>query len=288
MGFSRFSRAVLILVLIVSLLVPLAQAHDLATERRVYEYLTDTMGLSTAAACGVLANIEAESGFTLGARGDGGTSYGLCQWHNARFDHLRSFCVQQGLDYDTLEGQMAYLSFELRTWYPSTYAVLRNVPNTPDGAYEAARYWCVHFESPADAENAGVRRGCNAQMKYWNRYGGETAISSNGYSGGLTQSFSDFTFYWEKEEPASVPVTIPAQTVPTEVPQETEEPQEQEPEPQRAGTPFRYIAHHSPLRMHLAAAKPLTPLAVLFLNCPQPGKRFCLPEPQEEKEPEGL
>ena len=50
----------------------------------VYSWLRNDMGFNHAAACGVLANIQYESGANPGAVGDGGTSYGLCQWHNSR------------------------------------------------------------------------------------------------------------------------------------------------------------------------------------------------------------
>ena len=48
-------------------------------------------GFNDAAICGILANIEHESGFSTTALGDGGTSYGLCQWHNSRWDNLNNF-----------------------------------------------------------------------------------------------------------------------------------------------------------------------------------------------------
>lgn len=142
-------RFVVAAALFVALLLPLspgAHGADLGTERSVFEFLTTELGLNSAAACGVLANIEAESNFILTSYGDGGTSYGLCQWHDGRFDALQSFCLLQGYDYWSLEGQLNYLAYELRTRYQSTYAALRRVANTSDGAYEAGYAWCVNFE----------------------------------------------------------------------------------------------------------------------------------------------
>lgn len=78
-------RFVVAAALFVALLLPLspgAHGADLGTERSVFEFLTTELGLNSAAACGVLANIEAESNFILTSYGDGGTSYGLCQWHD--------------------------------------------------------------------------------------------------------------------------------------------------------------------------------------------------------------
>ena len=167
-------RFVVAAALFVALLLPLspgAHGADLGTERSVFEFLTTELGLNSAAACGVLANIEAESNFILTSYGDGGTSYGLCQWHDGRFDALQSFCLLQGYDYWSLEGQLNYLAYELRTRYQSTYAALRRVANTSDGAYEAGYAWCVNFEVPANREEKGVIRGRTAQFKYWLRYG---------------------------------------------------------------------------------------------------------------------
>lgn len=74
----------------------------------IYWYLRNNMGLNHAAACGVLANIHLESNFNPLSLGDGGTSYGICQWHNGRFNNLISYCNGNGLDYNTLTGQLSY------------------------------------------------------------------------------------------------------------------------------------------------------------------------------------
>lgn len=139
-------------------------------ERQIYQYLTEELELNSAAACGVLGNIEYESAFNLTVVGDYGTSYGLCQWHNGRYAALINFCGGQGLDYRTVEGQMMYLAYELKTGYYSVLASLRHVDNTPEGAYRAGYLWCILFERPANAEQRGIERGNTAQYKYWNRY----------------------------------------------------------------------------------------------------------------------
>lgn len=142
----------------------------MSVERQVYEYLTDEMGLPTSSACGVLANIEQESGFNVNAVGDHGTSYGLCQWHAGRYTALINFCKGKGLDYQTVNGQLEYLKYELETGYSEMMMALRLQENSPAGAYRAGYLWCVQFERPADAENKGVQRGNLAKGKYWNRY----------------------------------------------------------------------------------------------------------------------
>lgn len=139
-------------------------------EKACYKYLTGTMGLNTAGACAVLANINQESGFKTKIDGDGGTSYGLCQWHNSRKTNLINFCKNNGYSLNSVEGQMAYLHKELKESYSSTWNKLKNTPNTAQGAYDSAYYFCVHFEVPANATTRGKERGNSAKNTFWPRY----------------------------------------------------------------------------------------------------------------------
>lgn len=127
--------------------------------KTIYWFLRNEMGLNHAAACGVVANVQCESNFNPNSVGDGGTSYGICQWHAGRFSSLMSYCNSNGLDYNTLDGQLAFLKYELPALYSSVYSYLQSVPDTEQGAYDAAYYWCMHFEMPADTVNRSIQRG---------------------------------------------------------------------------------------------------------------------------------
>ena len=133
----------------------------------IYEYCVDELGLNHAAACAVLANIQLESGFSPLALGDGGTSYGICQWHLGRFSSLMSFCTANNLDYNTVDGQLEYMKAEFSGGYSSTYAYLKSVPNTKQGAFDAAYYMCIHFEMPDMAVERGKQRGNLAANEYF-------------------------------------------------------------------------------------------------------------------------
>lgn len=135
--------------------------------RQIYVYLTEELELNHAAACGVLANIHLESSFFPLALGDGGTSYGICQWHLGRFNGLIAYCNANGFDYNTLEGQLHYLQYELETGYTGVLSYLREVPDTEAGAYDAAYYWCIGFEKPDDMYYRGARRGNLAKNEYF-------------------------------------------------------------------------------------------------------------------------
>lgn len=143
-------------------------------ETLVYNYLTGTMGLNVAAACGVLSNIQAESGFNPNIYGDGGTSYGICQWHNSRFTRLKQYCSSNGYDYTSLSGQLHYLEYELRNYYKAVWNNLISTENSAQGAYNAGYYWCYHFEVPQDYASVSISRGNRAKNTYWPKYGGNT------------------------------------------------------------------------------------------------------------------
>lgn len=142
-----------------------------SNEKTIYLFLTKEMKLSPAAACGALANIKFESGYRTGALGDGGRSFGICQWFYLRFTRLKNFCQNRNYDYETLEGQLWFLKYELETYYPMVLRYLRGVENTAKGAYDAAWYWCYHFEGPANRERLSVTRGAYARDTVWPRYG---------------------------------------------------------------------------------------------------------------------
>ncbi len=131
-------------------------------QEQIYNYFT-SQGLNQAAACGILANIKQESNFKTGDWGDNGTSYGICQWHASRLTELQNYCSSNNLDYNTLEGQLSFLTYELQTKYPDLYQTLQNVPNNADGAYQAAYQFTIRFERPADMEWRGEQRGYSAQ-----------------------------------------------------------------------------------------------------------------------------
>ena len=141
-----------------------------ANQDSIYKYLANS-GFNDAAICGILANIQHESNFNPNALGDSGTSYGICQWHNTRWDRLKEYCSNNNLDSTTLDGQLSYLVWELQNNYPTVYEKMKSVPNTSQGAYDAAYIWTVDFERPANKETAGDRRGNTAISNYWSTYG---------------------------------------------------------------------------------------------------------------------
>ncbi|MCD8215831.1 MAG: phage tail tip lysozyme [Clostridiales bacterium] len=151
----------------------------------IYNFLVGK-GLNTAAACGVLANIKYESGYSPTALGDNGTSYGICQWHNSRYTSLKTYCSNNGYSYSSLTGQLYYLWYELNNDSYYTTKVLnyiKNVSNSATGAYNAAYDWCYYFEVPANKASVSKTRGNYAKNTIWPIYSpyikpGKPTISS--------------------------------------------------------------------------------------------------------------
>lgn len=149
----------------------------------IYQYLTVEQGLNSAAACGVLANMYAESAMNPHAKcrdTNGKISYGLCQWNGSRYTRLKSWCAENGRDYTTISGQLGYLSYELGLKsYSDVLTYLQGVNNTASGAYDSAYYWCYYFEQPASRAKRSVERGNLAKNTYWPAYGSSALATEN-------------------------------------------------------------------------------------------------------------
>lgn len=145
--------------------------------------------------------------------------------------------------------------------YQSTYAALKRVANTSDGAYEAGYVWCVSFEVPANREEKGVIRGRTAQFKYWLRYGGSSdfstsmGITSRGYSGALSDwSDSSSSFYWETDdniEEPTAPISAPSSA--TQTPSPVERPTTPGGRIQHTGGFSRPLSSDSPIPLRTAS-----------------------------------
>lgn len=125
-------------------------------------------GLPIAIGVGIAANIDAESKFRTGAIGDSGTSFGICQWHNERGTAMKAYCNNYGGDWsNNFTGQLEYLWYELNHYSYLGYPELQTVPNTLEGAKQAAEIFVRKFERPSDVDGAAERRRDKAE-EYWN------------------------------------------------------------------------------------------------------------------------
>ena len=137
------------------------------TCRRVTEFLREQLGLNNAAIAGILANMHRESGFKHDKNGDYGNAYGLCQWRLIRLVRLEGYCLDMGYDFETVEGQLLFLAYELQTYYPDLYEyVLLNAADTADGAERVAYYFCDTFERPTDLERS-LKERCELAVQLY-------------------------------------------------------------------------------------------------------------------------
>lgn len=173
---------------IISAVIPFS-AYAVSNEQYIYNFLTTKIGFNTAAACGVLANIEKESNFNpdlkeYGYTWDEGCGYGICQWTNyprasgkGNRTDLVNWCNSNGYNYKSLEGQLQFLKYHLSTSYHYNRVTkkLLQLPNTSDGTYQAGYIWCYYYEIPA-GYNTGVSeaRGNYAVNNYWYKYSGQS------------------------------------------------------------------------------------------------------------------
>ena len=146
------------------------QSGKYSNEQLCYLFLTQVMGYNNAAAAGVLSNMYYESSFKTAINGDGGTSYGLCQWHAARKTMLINYCDSYGVSASSLVGQLAFLKYELENYYPSVHKYLKSVSNTAQGAYDAGYHFCYNYEVPASKASQSAKRASTAQNTYYTRY----------------------------------------------------------------------------------------------------------------------
>lgn len=177
---KALARLVLVVfsVILLAGVIPLsanAASNTSSNKTTIFKYLTEELGFNSAAACGIMANIEKESSFRSNIiirDSNGLPSGGLCMWNGGRLNNLKKFCANKGLNYLSIEGQLAYLEYELQKEpYKHIYKYLKNVANSSNGAYNAAHYWCYYFEVPANRSSKSVQRGNTAIKSYWPVYG---------------------------------------------------------------------------------------------------------------------
>ena len=182
---------------------------------RIYDYLTGTMGLNRAAACGVMTNLYAESGMqpnnlenrynalyglsdsqytsrvNKGKKNNGKYTsgygktryftkdycgYGICQWTSlGRRTKLLKLAVKKDVSIANLNMQLEFLKTELKDSYPQVWATLKKVPDNANGAYLAAAHFCAAFEIPANTNATAASRARTCLSTYWKTYSGKSA-----------------------------------------------------------------------------------------------------------------
>lgn len=150
--------------------------------REIAQYLINK-GLPASTAIGILANIQAESGFRTDAINSSSGASGLCQWLGVRKDKMIQMAGSSWMS--NLTGQLDYLWWEISTgkgftYGMSTFEQLKSLPNTLEGAKKAARIFVAaserpftwtsdNYDDPALLSNPSVIRREGFAEALWNK-----------------------------------------------------------------------------------------------------------------------
>lgn len=150
----------------------------------VYKFLTEDLELTPAAAAGIMGNVMIECTFdptALAMDTNGLYSFGLMMWNGPRFEALKKWCADNGYDHEDPLGQLGYLKWELLNTEKSAYAVMKEIPNTIEGACKAAILWASDFER-CTRTSFGLRIYYALNM-YWPNYAGGSVSDTHGIYG---------------------------------------------------------------------------------------------------------
>ena len=162
-----------------------ASYSDSSKEAQTWAFFK-SKGCSDIVTAAIMGNIQGESGFNLGALGDNGTSYGLCQWHNDRWTALKDFCSANGFSSDSLQGQLEFLWYELNTTEKRFFEAIGG-PSYDGDLVTAVREFVKKFERPKDPTAATNKRSPYAQT-FYQAFTGKTIplnLSSSGSSSSM-------------------------------------------------------------------------------------------------------
>lgn len=144
-----------------------------------------SMGFTASAAAGVVGNLVQESGLRTDAIGDNGTSGGLAQWHNERWEALKRFAAARGKDWTDLDTQIEFLAEEMRTSYADTYAKMQSA-ELPE---IAGQIMTDEYEKPDSASANYAQRQANARAAYEAMQSGNKQTSADASHGGAGGSY---------------------------------------------------------------------------------------------------
>ena len=142
--------------------------ENLSAARNIFIYLTDYLGFPEPAACGIISNIAHETGWKFNPKaGNPKRCYGLIQWMGGRLSNLKKWCKKNGKDYNTIQGQLDFMYWELTENDPyGTYKYLMKCTEGEDSAYDAGWYFCYWYERPANTKARAKLRGRDARDYY--------------------------------------------------------------------------------------------------------------------------
>jgi hypothetical protein len=135
-------------------------------------------GWSKEAAAMMAGNVQVESGFNPREIGDRGTSAGLAQWHNERWENLKKFAAAGNRDWHDPDVQMDFLNKEFRGRFGD-----KAVASTDIGALEPLG---KKFEGYATS-TYGQRTAAGRRFLHEYEAGGQAQAAVAGDTGGAVK-----------------------------------------------------------------------------------------------------
>jgi hypothetical protein len=134
----------------------------------ILDYLVNNDGWTKNAVCGMLGNMQTESGiipdtWQSGMIGNTSVGYGLVQWTPATT--LINWCNSQNLDYTQMDSQLKRIQWEVDNGqqYYSPSQSFKQFTQSTDTAYNLGLDFLAHYERPADP-NQPIR---GTQAQHW-------------------------------------------------------------------------------------------------------------------------
>ena len=99
------------------------------------------LGYSKSNASGIAGNIYTESKYDPQAIGDNGTSFGLAQWHKSRWDRLKNWSNERGLNINLFDTQLRFIDWELNNTEKKAKSELLSTNTPRESAFAFAKYY---------------------------------------------------------------------------------------------------------------------------------------------------
>lgn len=131
------------------------------------------LGYSDVQIAAVLGHWKNESNFNTGAKGDGGTSFGLAQWHKDRWNGpngLLTFAQKNNMDPYAVSTQVRFFDWELNNTEKSAGYALKNATTVAEASWAMNKF--ERFAGYKDANGAqtiGRLRNANTFYEYYSK-----------------------------------------------------------------------------------------------------------------------
>jgi hypothetical protein len=119
-------------------------------------------GYAAHAACGIIGNLVVESQMSPTLLDDGGTSYGLAQWHRERWNALKAFARRAGKPASDFRLQLEFIHYELQTEETLAREALKRAKNIRE-----ATLAFLHFERPRNYTESNPERSLSFSERFF-------------------------------------------------------------------------------------------------------------------------